>query len=171
MCWQMTLTLLSFAEILEVFKLILSRIASNILNIYFSVWQALSRKNNFHPANVERLTASSSAFDRLFEAQTAQILANIFVISLPALLVGKKAPGIPHSVWGILNNSKTLSTTLWPSVHRAKETGFSPSRGLMPFNISYDQRVADWFWGLRSDHVLVITWKLWPGGFELTQQP
>lgn len=36
-----------------------------------------------------------------------QIHTKAFVISLQALLVGKKASGIPHSPWDILNNSNT----------------------------------------------------------------
>lgn len=43
----------------------------------------------------------------LYEAQMPQIHTKAFVISLQALLVGKKASGIPHSPWDILNNGNT----------------------------------------------------------------
>lgn len=85
-----------------------SRIATNILNILFSSWQVLSWKITLIQQMLKDDSFFLSAWQELYEAQMPQILTKAFSISLPALLMGKKASGIPHSLWNILNNSNTF---------------------------------------------------------------
>lgn len=85
-----------------------SRIAMNILNILFSSWQVLSWKITLIQQMLKDDSFFLSAWQELYEAQMPQILTKAFSISLPALLMGKKASGIPHPLWDILNNSNTL---------------------------------------------------------------
>lgn len=87
------------------------------------------QKNNVHPANVARLTLSSSVSDRSTKRPkySQKYLWSLF--QLPWWVKRKKKLLAFHILCEIFWIKATTSTILWPSVHRAKETGFSLVKG------------------------------------------
>ena len=126
----------------------------------------MGRKTTFTRQNV----GGWQRLQSLTEAQTSQILANIFVISLPAPLVGKEASDIPHSLWDILNNSNNLHHPV-AICSLSQRNRFLSGEGVDAIQYPIWSKRGRMVLGLLGDRVLVITWKLWPGGFERRQEP
>lgn len=87
----------------------------------------------------------------------------------PALMVGKKASGIPQSLWDILNNSNTLHHPA-AICSQNQRNRFLSVQGVNAIQYQLWSKSGRLILGLLGDHVLVITWKCLPRGFELSNR-